>query len=356
MDTPDENPPEMSSAELIDHRIEVLENRLDELEDPQSSTETPGNDLVTKVNQLCQTVQVLAAKLQKCEHKCNSLTNELDRLRAHSMKCNIIFNFDNNNANFKESKGENCVEIVKMFARSVLGIDKANALYIPVAHRIGRRNPLYTRAIIAKFPISNEFNMIMMNTNRLRDTRHQVTQQLTAKQRERKQFVIPVLKELRSNPDNQAKLFGDKLMVKGKLQVNYLEPKLPPPQLPNQSIKVIPSDSTTDSGSTFTGFAARVTSMQEVSDVLELVKSKPEIASATHLMFAYVMGQKQNFDSDGDYGVGLHLLRHMRDQKMNNMMCIVARDCEPNYSHIGKRRMQHAVSVCEKATTLLQSD
>ncbi len=96
-----------------------------------------------------------------------------------------------------------------------------------------------------------------------------------------------------------------------------------------------------------------MTSMQDVSDVLEMVKSEPGIAAANHLMFAYMMGSKQNFDSDGDHGVGLHLLRHMQTQKMDNIICIVARDCKSDYSHIGKRRFQHAVTVCEKATNII---
>ncbi len=129
-------------------------------------------------------------------------------------------------------------------------------MYIPVAHGIGRRSPNYTRSIIAKFPISGEFHLVMKNTNRLRNTHHQVTPQLTPRQRERKQFVIPVLKELRSNPDNQAKIFGDKLVVKGKIQDKYLEPKLPQPKLPNPSVTVVPGSVKEDSGSIYTGFAA----------------------------------------------------------------------------------------------------
>ncbi len=93
-----------------------------------------------------------------------------------------------------------------------------------------------------------------------------------------------------------------------------------------------------------------MTSMQDVSDVLEMVKSEPGIAAANHLIFAYIMGSKQNFDSDCDHGVGLHLLRHMQTQKMDNIICIVARDCTSDYSHIGKRCLQHAVTVCETYT------
>ena len=348
---------DMANDELLDQRIEILENRIDELEEPTTPVGNTGNDeLHGKVSQLSQAVQLLSAKLLKCENRCTDLTAELDQLRAHSMKCNIIFNFDNDNGNFKEAKGENCVEIIRMFISSVLGVDKARDMYIPVAHRIGRRNPAYTRAIIAKFPISMEFNMVMMNTNRLRNTHHQVSQQLIARQRERKQFIIPVLKHLRTNPDNQAKLFGDKLIVKGKVQFGYLEPKLPHPNLSNSSLKVIHGDSKDESGSVFTGFAATVSSAQDVSDVLEQVKSEPGLATAKHLIFAFIVGSKQNFDSDGDFGVGLHLLRHMQDRKMDNVVCVVAHECAPIHTFLGKRRMQLAVSACEKAFNTLIPD
>ena len=103
----------------------------------------------------------------------------------------------------------------------------------------------------------------------------------------------------------------------------------------------------------FTGFAASVMSMQDVSDVLEMVKYEPSIAASNHLIFAYKMGPNQNFNSDGDYGVGLHLLRYMQSKKMDNIICIVAHDRNTDSPFIGKRRMQHAVTVCEKATQII---
>jgi hypothetical protein len=335
-----------ADTSITSQRVEQLETRVDELENtPSATANTP---LVEQVDTLSKTVTLLAAKLAKCEIKCGDLNDQLDSMRAHSMKNNLIFNFDKDNEQYKEVKGENCVDLVKSFLGNVLGIGNANDIYIPVAHRIGRRNPNFTRSIIAKFPISNEFDLVLKNTNRLRSTRHYVAKQLTAKQRERKKYILPVFKDLKSNPDNNARVVDDKLFVKGNLQVKYRPPKIPPPLMNNPSLELLHGDNVTDSGSTFTGFVAKVTSMQDVSDILQMAKTRPEIAAANHLIFAYRIGQRQNFDSDGDYGVGLHLLHHMQEQDMNNIICIVTRKCTADFTHIGNRRMEHAVKVCEK--------
>jgi len=58
-------------------------------------------------------------------------------------------------------------------------------------------------------------------------------------------------RDLKVNPDNQTKLVDDKLFVKGKLQTKYLMPKLPTAQGTDTSIKLVPGDTVTDSGSTY---------------------------------------------------------------------------------------------------------
>ncbi|KAK2152746.1 hypothetical protein LSH36_320g05000 [Paralvinella palmiformis] len=185
----------------------------------------------------------------------------------------------------------------------------------------------------------------MRRTNRLRYTRHFITKQLTAKQRERKQFVLPMYRDLKVNPDNRTKLVDDELFVKGKLQTKYVMPKLPTAQGTDTSIKLVTGDTVTDSGSIFHGYAARVKSTQDVSKVLDMAKHNPTLAAADHLIYAFRIGDSdgniktENFHSDGDYGVGLKLLEHMQSEHTVNRVFIVARVCTPGYRHIGNRRM-----------------
>jgi hypothetical protein len=111
-------------------RVDQLEERVDAIEDtPVSGEDT---ELANKVDTLSKTVTLLTAKLEKCETKCTLLSDQVDQLRAQSMKTNIIFNFDKDVDQYKEAKGENCVELVRAFLGSVMGIDHADRLYIPV--------------------------------------------------------------------------------------------------------------------------------------------------------------------------------------------------------------------------------
>jgi len=64
-------------------------------------------------------------------------------------------------------------------------------------------------------------------------------------------------------------------------------------------------------------------------------------------MYAYRFGEgdkcKKNFDSDGDHGVGLHMLEYINDNTIDSIILIVARHCTADFKYIGKRRMENAV-------------
>ena len=326
-------------------RVDTIENRLDELEDSYPE------DIDVKVNKLEMKVDLLSARLDKQEKVSEHLAVQIDDIRAHSMKENIIINFDNTVETFKEAIGENTVEITRHFFTTVLGIENADDLYIPIAHRLGFKKPTFIRSVIVKLPFAMDRDLVMSRANRLRDTRHYISKQLTAKQRERKQFALPVYKELKSDPENKAKLVDDKLYVKGIVQAKLAQPRainlqIDPDDLPD--IEIVKGTSITDGGSTFHGFAASVTSVKEVRQAVALTKTNTTVAAANHCIYAYRLDDgKSNFNSDGDYGIGLYLLDHLTKNDITNVVLIVARDCSPGFTHIGRRRMEHAISVCK---------
>jgi hypothetical protein len=137
---------EGNTAQTSD-RVDELEEKVVDLEGKQNTEE-----LAKQVNILSNQVALLGAKLEKCEMKNTSLSNELDQLRAHSMKNNLIFSFDRTSAYSKEAKGENCVALIRDFLCSVMGIEWASEMYIPVAHRLGPRNVKVSRPTIVTFP------------------------------------------------------------------------------------------------------------------------------------------------------------------------------------------------------------
>ncbi|KAK2148540.1 hypothetical protein LSH36_492g08019 [Paralvinella palmiformis] len=118
--------------------------------------------------------------------------------------------------------------------------------------------------------------------NRLRETKHYIG--------ERNQYALPEFKQKRQNPANKAHLANGILYVKGRLQSKFLTSTLSrvdsaDENIPNVTIAT--GDKITDGGSTFTGYAADVTDIEDVSVVLEQSLKLDGIAAATHRIYAY---------------------------------------------------------------------
>jgi hypothetical protein len=104
-------------------------------------------------------------------------------------------------------------------------------------------------------------------------------------------------------------------------------------------------------------YAAKVTCIDDVSTVLDQALLVEGVAEATHRIFAYRIQQGratvENFDSDGDHGIGLELLRKMQDDSITNRIWIATRSCHADFTHIGNKRYEHAKTVCSEASTSL---
>jgi putative IMPACT (imprinted ancient) family translation regulator len=113
----------------------------------------------------------------------------------------------------------------------------------------------------------------------------------------------------------------------------------------------------TDTGSVFKGYAAGITHEQDVALVLEQCLELEGFATSTHRIVAYGYqhgnNMVENFDSDGDDGVGRKMLRAMQEKNITDQIWIATRTCLPNFAHIGNRRFTHAISVCQAASTNL---
>ena len=183
-------------------------------------------DVVPRVNQLEDDVKLIKAELKlvraqsvRLEDANRHLVSEIDNLRHHSTKANLIFNLDRDYEHAQEAEGEDCVAKVKQFLHDVMGIDSTN-FFIPVAHRIGKKGT-HPRPIIATLPIAAQVQRVFRNTSRLSGSRHFVSRQQTAAQREHKRFVLAKFNALKANPANKAQIRGDNLFVKRKLQTQY---------------------------------------------------------------------------------------------------------------------------------------
>ena len=254
------------------------------------------------------------------------LRDQVQQLKQHSMKNNLIFTFDDTKEDGREVEGENTVSVVRQFLTQVMHVQNANTFYIPVAHRLGGRRGRH-RAILAKFPIAVQLDEILKHGNRLRDTRHGVSRQTPPSITERNQFAMETYKDKRSDANNKARLNNGKLFIKGKLQTQFLEPTLPDPEpLGNDDDGTAPVESAKvkDSGSIFQGFAIKAKTLSDVTSGLQKVLTLPDASAASHLIYAYrvKVGQRmhENFQSDDDHGMGLDLLRMLRTRDDQNIL------------------------------------
>ena len=337
-------------------RLDGLELRVKSIESMQIDKDVKVSNIVTNVSSISNEMELVKAKLSKMEATNRQVVEELDALKSYSMKPNLLFYLEDSYTDGHESRGENCVEIVRAFLHRIMGIDSSKFL-ITVAHRVGKRVAGKSRPILAKIPVASEIDAIMRNTNRLRDTKHFISRQMTAKQRERKQFVLPKYTSLKGDRENKASLSGDRLYVNGSLQTQYLPPILPNPS-ESCDIEIAECGSAIiDSGSTFYGYAVSASSLNDISDVIDSLKHRPAVASASHLIYAYIFktGHKliENFHSDEDHG--LELLKHMQCNKIINCVFVATRDCSQGFRHIGTKRFDHVISLCAKANESLTS-
>jgi len=121
-------------------------------------------------------------------------------------------------------------------------------------------------------------------------------------------------------------------------------------------ITISSSDILDEGGSIFQGFAANASSMYDVRRTLDKLLKSPENASATHIMYAYCfddpkLGRIENFESDGDFGLGLEMIKVINDQDITDCMLMLTSKCGPNIQHIRNRRFEITEQACKAALT-----
>lgn len=346
------------------NRMDLLEERVSTIEDASTKS---SNEIKSEISQVMSSLSILekahkltSARLQVSENKQKVLTNELSQLKAHSMKRNIIFNIDAASLEMaREVQGENCVGIIKHFLSQKMGVANANSVSITVAHRIGKYRPSRVRPILAQFPIACELDLVMRHCNRLKGTKHFVTRQLPSEMQERNQFVYPAFKAAKASND-KARLFNGHLYVNGKEQTQFLPANMPitpdPTNDEDDVIAVSRSLIKHDDGNTFSGFASPVSSLDDISKVRQhLLITVPELATANHLVMAYRFAAPhngkldENFDSDGDHGMGLELLRSMRTIDTMNCVLFAMISYQPGKQLGHEKRADNIKHVCAQA-------
>lgn len=270
---------------VVDLETNINSNRV-EMSIRMQSIETDIKDIIpADIIQMKRTIDLLSARLVRTELASSRMQDDLNAEISHSMKYNLVFHFDAAGNVGKEIAGESCVGIIKHFLGNTMHVQSANDMYIPVAHRLGKKNSGSHRPILAKFPIATQLEIILKHANRLKGTRHYVNKQCPPYVNERQQFAYPTYKANKG----KSRMVNDKLIVNGKLQNQYEPPKLPNTnQSTDMDVSSISVGTTTqDSGSTFKGYALPTSSMEQVRENLNLLLQIPDVINSSHMIYAY---------------------------------------------------------------------
>ena len=318
-----------------------FETRLGEAED---KVET----LVNQVSKLSYKVDVLTGRLSRSETEKRRLVNEIEQLKAKSMGRNLIINVSNV---YKEQKNEKVYETVKKFFKNELKL-KDN-IRLVAAHRIGSDNPKYPRPIIVTLQSNDDVSKIMSHAKNLKGSDCFINKQIPQSMNERKLMCIPEFKEAKAKGLRPV-LRQDKLYVNNELKRQHLPQALPDElEVPEEEPEVSQSDAVEDGGSVFTAYACKASNMNDVRVVMDTLLCNTEVASATHVMYAYRLAEEdsivENFESDGDWGIGYSILKFLRSKDIMNYVFFVTRKCGEKFEHIGPARFQHAAEVCQNA-------
>ena len=349
--------------------IAVTNHTVANIDTKVSAVEKENKELKVKVSTLEKRLDLVEARQYRSEQVSRRHQNQITDLTARSMKSNIIFTFDKSTdfGKLAIAQGDNCETTVKSFLKTVMGIAEADRYYITAAHRLAL-DANGNRPILAQFPNATQHQMVLKNSSRLKGTKHHINQQIPARYRERNQFAMNNFKDLKQNNTNKVQLAHGKLVLNGKVQSEFLPDILPVPYnvdeeevLDEESMYPIAcGNHVTDGGSTFTGYAASVADLDELATLLDRSLLLDGVSEATHRMYAYRIDNShtimENFDADGDDGIGLELLKSMRLMDVTNMVWIVTRNCSKNSKHIGRKRFAHANAVAKSAYELLKND
>ena len=341
-----------------DKKIDDLQSKYDSLSDRYDSLEarcSDNEDQITSLRKDLSAVQykvnVLHGRLMRSEAEKKRLSGELESLKGRSMNKNLIISF-NKCDKYKEKKKENTLSVVNKFLKNELKINDTNSINITAAHRIGAERVDGRRSIIITVPSQSDMSKIMSNVKNLKDTGCFIDRQIPQSINERKRMCLPDFKEARAKGQKPV-LREDKLYVNGELIRQHLPPTLPDIiDSPSEELDIRHGNHIDDSGSRFIGYAAEVSSLNHVREVLDSLLMDTEIASRSHVMYSYRIDDGndsliENFESDGDWGVGFNMLKFMKDNNIQNYVLVVTRDCSADFKHIGSDRMKHAIEVCK---------
>ena len=340
----------MESIDNLDHRVVILEDQSDHM-----------GAHIEKLQKMFGTLanenKIPTGRLIRAEKQIARQQNEIMDLKSRSMRDNMIIK--TKGPKYKETHNEDTSVTFKKFVAQKLHLPNSDRISISRSHRMGKARGEYNCMIIAKVVNDSDQRKILENASALKDTGFSVTKQIPPEVEERKQFAWGEFRKARTD-GKQAKFDVQKLYIDNELQQQF-----EPFPLPSQVSSVVPlhvgrSNKVTDGTHEFRGYAIEMQSIQNVRNALDYLLKHEDVANADHLPYAFRSSDPsttsrlfENFNSDGDTGTGLMILKSLQTNKVMNLAVFVTHSGSGYITH--KKKIECINGVVAEALMALKS-
>ena len=225
--------------------------------------------------------------------------------------------------------------VLRKFLSKEMHISNVDELTIPRAHRIGFADRNKNRSIIAKFVFDSDIRKIFNNVSILKGTQHSINTQLPPEINERRQFGWKDYKSARARK-TPARFNGGQLIIRDEPVVKYDPVALPAAgDITQGKVSAIAdvicgdADSVSVNQYTLNARSMNISSLQDVRDAQDSILHHDTYIRADSIAYAFryidVDGSTvENFESDGESGAGLNILRCLVNKNAENVACFVA--------------------------------
>ena len=211
-------------------RISALESkeegntrRLNDMQAQLDQANAEISSLRAKVKSLEESLEFTQAEQDEVKERVNTCEedqmrneDELIRQSIYSRRWNLIM------YGMKESKSENCTDLVKNVMSSALKIneDKVRSMRFCGVHRLGKfkqNRSEKPRPVIARFTCREDRDLVWRERYNLKGSCFKLAEDLPPAVREiRKTILVPAMKEAKKTEGTKATITGDRLIVNGK--------------------------------------------------------------------------------------------------------------------------------------------
>ena len=329
-------------AHMSAHESKIDQNKtnLTNLQDSVTENTRSVLSLEDRVKALEFNSAALTGRLSQQENEVEYLHELLNDVISRSMRMNVIIN--SVGAKYKERVGETNEQTINVFCeflRDEMRVADSHKIVIERAHRMGKASETHNRPMIARLHFQTDVNRIFEKVGLLKGSGNFIYIQTPSDYNERKKHVLPTFLDARNQGKRASILPNGQLIVNGR-PVKALEP-VPIPVCPSndlievaEEILVGKSEYALKDTHTFIANSTQVHSTQDIRDALDIFTLQHP--KSKHIPYAFRFRNadetlSEDFKSCRDQGVGPQILKHLRDAKLENVVCFLAHGYEHKF-------------------------